>query len=122
MASPLRGGMVAGEASGDQLGAHLIEALKARGQPVHFAGIGGPRMLKQGFHSHHPMEKLSVRGITEALLHYREILGIRTRLAKGLFAERPVLFIRTASSAFHLCLWRQLYVAGIPTTQAVMPA
>ncbi len=121
MASPLRVGMVAGEASGDQLGAHLIEALKARGQPVHFAGIGGPRMMNQGFHSHHPMEKLSVRGITEALLHYREILGIRRRLAKGLLAERPDLFIGIDSSEFNLGLERQLKEAGIPTMHYVSP-
>jgi len=121
MASPLRVGMVAGEASGDQLGAHLIEAIKARGRPVHFAGIGGPRMMNQGFHSHYPMEKLSVRGITEALLHYREILGIRTRLAKDLLAERPDLFIGIDSSEFNLGLERQLKDAGIPTMHYVSP-
>ena len=121
MASPLRVGMVAGEASGDQLGAHLIEALKARGRPMHFAGIGGPRMMNQGFHSHYPIEKLSVRGITEALLHYREILGIRTRLAKDLLAERPDLFIGIDSSEFNLGLERQLKDAGIPTMHYVSP-
>ena len=121
MASPLRVGMVAGEASGDQLGAHLIEAIKTRGRPAHFAGIGGPRMMNQGFHSHYPMEKLSVRGITEALLHYREILGIRTRLAKGLLAEPPDLFVGIDSSEFNLGLERQLKDAGIPTIHYVSP-
>jgi len=121
MASPLRVGMVAGEASGDQLGAHLIAALKARGRPMDFAGIGGPRMMNQGFHSHFPMEKLSVRGITEALLHYREILGIRRRLAKSLLAERPDLFIGIDSSEFNLGLERQLKDAGIPTMHYVSP-
>jgi lipid-A-disaccharide synthase len=121
MSAPLRIGMVAGEASGDQLGAHLIEALKARGRPAHFAGIGGPRMMNHGFHSHYPMEKLSVRGITEALLHYREILGIRRGLAKSLLAERPDLFIGIDSSEFNLDLERQLKDAGIPTMHYVSP-
>src|SRR5690349_7846468 len=121
MASPLRVGMVAGEASGDQLGAHLIAALKASGRPMEFAGIGGPRMINQGLHSHYPMEKLSVRGITEALLHYREILGIRNSLAKGLLAERPDLFIGIDSSEFNLGLERQLKDAGIPTMHYVSP-
>src|SRR6185436_6129017 len=121
MASPLRVGMVAGEASGDQLGAHLIAALEARGRPMEFAAIGGQRMMNQGFHSHYPMEKLSVRGITEALLHYREILGIRNRLAKGLLAERPDLFIGIDSSEFNLGLESQLKDAGIPTMHYVSP-
>src|SRR5215212_6773059 len=108
MASPLRVGMVAGEASGDQLGAHLMAALKSRGRAMHFAGIGGPRMVNQGLVSHHPMEKLSVRGYAEALLHYHEIMSIRRRLAKGLRAERPDLFIGVDSSDFNLGLERQL--------------
>ena len=80
MASPIRVGTVAGEASGDQLGAHLMAALKARGRPMQFAGIGGPRMVNQGFVSHYPMERLSVRGYTEALLHFRDLLSIRSHV------------------------------------------
>jgi lipid-A-disaccharide synthase len=121
MASPLRVAMVAGEASGDQLGAHLIEAIKTRGRPAHFAGIGGPRMINQGFHSHYPMEKLSVRGISEALLHYREIAGIRRNLARELVAERPDLFIGIDSSEFNLGLERELKDARIPTMHYVSP-
>ena len=67
MSQSLRLGVVAGEASGDQLGAHLIAALKARGRARECAGIGGPRMVSQGFVSHYPMERLSVRGYTEAV-------------------------------------------------------
>ena len=69
-----RVGMVAGEASGDLLAAHLIAALKARRRPMMFAGIGGPRMTAQGFESHFPMEKLSVRGYAEVLKNYLEIM------------------------------------------------
>jgi lipid-A-disaccharide synthase len=121
-AAPLRIGMVAGEASGDQLGAHLMAALKAGGRAVQFAGIGGPRMMNQGFVSHYPMEKLSVRGFSEALFHFRELVGLRGRLAKGLLAERPDLFIGIDSSEFNLDLERTLKDAGIPTMHYVSPS
>ena len=122
MASPIRVGMVAGEASGDQLGAHLIAALKARGRPMEFAGIGGPRMVSQGFVSHYPMERLSVRGYTEALLHFRELLSIRSHVTKSLLAERPDLFIGVDSSEFNFGLERKLKDAGIPTIHYVSPS
>jgi lipid-A-disaccharide synthase len=117
-----RVGMVAGEASGDMLGAHLIAALKARRGPMLFAGIGGPRMSGQGFQSQFPMEKLSVRGYTDALRSYIEIAGIRRRLARGLLEERPDLFIGVDSSDFNLGLERQLKDAGIPTVHYVSPS
>ena len=122
MASPLRVGMVAGEASGDQLGAHLIAALKARGRPMEFAGIGGPRMMNQGLVSHYPMEKLSVRGYSEALFHFREILGIRGGLVKSLLGARPDLFIGVDASEFNLGVERTLKDAGIPTMHYVSPS
>ena len=75
MSDVLRVGMVAGEASGDLLGAHLIAALKARRKPILFAGIGGPKMTAQGLDSEVPMDKLSVRGYVEVLRHYREIMS-----------------------------------------------
>ncbi|MEA3193881.1 MAG: lipid-A-disaccharide synthase [Betaproteobacteria bacterium] len=122
MAAPLRIGMVAGEASGDQLGAHLMASLKARGRPIRFAGIGGPRMVNQGFVSHYPMEKLSVRGYSEALLHFREILNIRSGLARSMLAERPDLFIGVDASEFNLGLERKLKDAGIPAIHYVSPS
>jgi lipid-A-disaccharide synthase len=115
-------GMVAGEASGDQLAAHLIGALKQRRPEMRFTGIGGPKMAAQGFAADFPMEKLSVRGYTEALLHYREIMGIRRTLAKRMLAERPDLFIGVDSSDFNLGLERQLKNAGIPAIHYVSPA
>src|SRR2546425_12610460 len=96
-----RVGMVAGEASGDLLAAHLIAALRLRRAPILFAGIGGPQMLAQGFQSPYPMEKLSVRGDAEVLRHYREIMGIRRRLRETLLAQPPDLFIRGEPSAFN---------------------
>ena len=122
MAKPVRVGMVAGEASGDLLAAHLIAALKARRPGMTFAGIGGPKMIAQGFVSHYPMEKLSVRGYAEALRHYREIMGIRRRLARSLVAERPDIFIGVDSSDFNLGLERRLRDAAIPTIHYVSPS
>ena len=81
-ASSARVGMVAAEASGDLLGAHLIAALKERRPDLRFHGIGGPRMIGQGFESDVPMERLGVRGYGEVLGRYREITGIRRRLAR----------------------------------------
>jgi lipid-A-disaccharide synthase len=122
VAELLRVGMVAGEASGDLLAAHLIAALKARRRPILFAGIGGPRMIAQGFQSHYPIEKLSVRGYAEALRNYTEIMGIRRRLAKALIEERPDLFIGVDSGDFNLGLERRLRDAGIPTIHYVSPS
>jgi lipid-A-disaccharide synthase len=122
MAKPARVGMVAGEASGDLLAGHLIAALKARRPDVAFAGIGGPKMAAQGFVSHYPMDRLSVRGYAEALRHYREIMGIRRRLARSLLADRPDLFIGVDSSDFNLGLERTLKDAGIPAVHYVSPS
>ena len=91
-------------------------------QPTLFAGIGGPRMEAQGFESHYPMEKLSVRGYAEVLRHYREILAIRRRLAQALLAERPDLFIGVDAPDFNLGLERKLKDAGIPTIHYVSPS
>jgi lipid-A-disaccharide synthase len=122
VADLLRIAMVAGEASGDQLAAPLIAALKARRSPTLFAGIGGPRMEAQGFESHYSMEKLSVRGYAEVLSSYREILAIRRRLTKSLLAERPDLFIGVDASDFNLGLERRLRDAGIPAIHYVSPS
>jgi lipid-A-disaccharide synthase len=114
--------MVAGEASGDLLAGHLIAALRSRRGGLQFAGIGGPRMAAQGFQSEYPIEKLSVRGYSEALRNYFEIAGIRRRLAQAMLAERPDLFIGVDSSDFNLGLERQLKEAGIPTIHYVSPS
>jgi lipid-A-disaccharide synthase len=118
----LRVGMVAGEASGDLLAAHLMAALKARRRGMLFAGIGGPRMAAQGFQSEFPMEKLSVRGYAEALRSLGEIMSIRRRLTKALLEERPDLFIGVDSSDFNLVLERRLKDAGIPAIHYVSPS
>jgi lipid-A-disaccharide synthase len=117
----LRVAMVAGEASGDQLAAPLIAALKARRSPTLFAGIGGPRMQAQGFDSHYPMDKLSVRGYAEVVKHYGEIMAIRRRLTAALLAERPDVYIGVDASEFNLGIERRLKEAGIPAVHYVSP-
>jgi lipid-A-disaccharide synthase len=114
--------MVAGEASGDLLGAHLNGALKARRGPIEFAGIGGPRMANEGFESRYPMDKLSVRGYAELLGHFGEILAIRRKLGRELLQARPDLFIGVDSSGFNLGLERRLKDAGIPAIHYVSPS
>jgi lipid-A-disaccharide synthase len=121
VAELLRVAMVAGEASGDQLAAPLIAALKARRSPILFAGIGGPRMQAQGFDSHYPMDKLSVRGYAEVVKHYGEIMAIRRRLTAALLAERPDVYIGVDASEFNLGIERRLKEAGIPAIHYVSP-
>ena len=114
--------MVAGEASGDLLGSHLMAALKARRPELRFSGIGGPKMIAEGLESLYRIEQLSVRGYAEVLGQYRAITEMRRKLARRLLEERPALYIGIDSSDFNLELERQLKDAGIPTVQYVSPS
>src|SRR5688572_445667 len=114
--------LVAGEASGDLLGGHLLAALAAHRSGLAFYGIGGPRMTGRGFDSLYPMEKLSVRGYAEVLRHYREIMGIRRALLSRLLKERPPLFIGIDAPDFNLDLEYRLKSRGIPTIHYVSPS
>ncbi len=119
---PILVGMVAGEASGDFLGAHLIAALRERVPRLRFAGIGGPKMEAQGFESWFPMEKLAVRGYVEVLRHFLEILAIRRKLQRRLIDTRPRLFIGVDAPDFNLSLERKLKRSGIPAVHYVSPS
>lgn len=119
---PLTIGVVAGEASGDLLGAHLISALRARLPQARFTGIGGPRMQTAGLEALYPMEKLAVRGYVEVLRHYLEIAGIRRKLAAHYLAEPPALFVGVDAPDFNLGLERKLRSAGITTAHFVSPS
>jgi len=115
-------GIVAGEASGDLLGSHLMAALKEARPEIHFVGIGGPKMQSAGMNVLFPMEKLAVRGYVEVLRHYREIVGIRRKLREYFLANRPDLFIAVDAPDFNLDLELALKQHGIPTIHYVSPS
>ena len=114
--------MVAGETSGDLLAGRLLSGLRPQLPDALMHGIGGPCMMEHGFISDYPMEKLSVRGIFEVLMHYREISGIRKQLSQSLLAERPDVFIGVDAPDFNLDLEIQLKQAGIPTMHYISPS
>ena len=114
--------MVAGEASGDLLGAHLIAALKARRRGLEFSGIGGPKMAEQGFEVLHSMDKLGVRGYAEVLKQYREIRQVQKDLIRQFLDDPPALFIGIDSSDFNLDIERKLKRKGVRVVHYVSPA
>jgi lipid-A-disaccharide synthase len=115
-------GIVAGEASGDLLGSHLMAALKEVRPELQFVGIGGPKMQSVGMEILFPMEKLAVRGYVEVLRHYFEILGIRRKLRAYFRANPPDIFIGIDAPDFNLGLELALKQRGIPTIHYVSPA
>ena len=115
-------GIVAGEASGDLLGAHLVKALKNRIHGVEFVGIGGPKMQAAGVTSLFPMEKLAVRGYVEVLRHYRGIVKIRHKLLRHFVENPPDVFIGVDAPDFNLDLELGLKKKGIPTVHYVSPS
>ena len=114
--------MVAGETSGDLLGANLLSALRPQLPDTLMHGIGGPQMAKYDFVSNWPMEKLSVNGLFEVLAHYREIKGIHNHLRDHLLAQRPDVFVGIESPEFNLSLEQALKKAGIKTVHFVSPS
>jgi lipid-A-disaccharide synthase len=114
--------MVAGEASSDQLAAHLITALKQHLPDAEFYGIGGPKMQREGFESLWPAEMLAVRGYAEVLRHYRAITRMRRQLLRRLLQDKPDAFIGVDGSDFNLWLERRLKRHGIPTIHFVSPS
>lgn len=119
---PLRFGVVAGEASGDLLGAGLITAIKQKHPDAIFEGIAGPQMIAAGASSLFPMDRLSVMGIVEVLGRYRELLGIRRQLATHFKQNPPDAFIGIDAPDFTLGLEKQLRIAGIKTVHYVSPS
>jgi lipid-A-disaccharide synthase len=118
---PLRVGIVAGEHSGDQLGAALIAALRARTPALQCFGVAGPKMIAQGCEAWARSEELAVMGLTEVLRHLPRLLRLRGELRRRFTAVRPDVFVGIDAPEFNLPLARQLKAAGIRTVQYVSP-
>ncbi|MEH6652164.1 MAG: lipid-A-disaccharide synthase [Motiliproteus sp.] len=124
----MRIAILAGEASGDILGAGLVCALKQRfsdhypGEELHFEGIAGPLMQAEGVQSLFAMDRLSVMGLVEVLGRLRELLGIRKQLRQRWISNPPDLFIGIDAPDFNLGLEESLRQAGIPTVHYVSPS
>lgn len=113
--------LVAGEASGDALGAGLIDAIRARAADATFVGIAGPRMIDAGCEPWHGIDELSVMGVAEVLPHLPRLLRLRRGLIARIARLRPDVFVGIDSSDFNLPLATALKAAGIPTVQYGSP-
>jgi lipid-A-disaccharide synthase len=119
---PLNIAIVAGEASGDALGAGLIHAIREREPHALFEGIGGPRMSDAGCFSLYPMERLSVMGFTDVARRLPALLGMRRDLRGHFIQTPPDIFIGIDAPDFNLGLERSLRRAGIRTLHYVSPS
>ncbi len=118
----LRIGIVAGEASGDYLGAQLIRALQAQHGDLVVEGIGGIKMQAEGCRSLFPLEQLAVMGIVEVLGSYVELFGIRRRLIQYFSSNPPDIFIGIDAPDFNLGLEQSLRKRKIKTVHYVSPS
>ena len=114
--------LIAGEASGDLLGADLLAALRRRHPHARFVGIGGARMRAQGFEAWHDISELSVMGLAEVLRDLPRLLRLRRDLARRLLAAHPALTIGIDAPDFNLGLERRLKAAGLRTAHYVSPS
>lgn len=114
--------MVVGEASGDLLGAKLMQALQARRPDLQFEGMGGPAMQALGFKSHFDAERLAVMGLIEPLLHLPDLIRLRRDLYHFFINHPPAVFIGIDSPDFNLGLEVKLKQAGITVVHVVSPS
>jgi lipid-A-disaccharide synthase len=114
-------GLVAGEASGDNLGGALFRALRQRTAGVRGFGVGGPRMREAGVEAWHASEELAVMGLAEVLRHLPRLLRLRRDLVTQLLAAQPDAFVGIDSPEFNLRVAGILKAHGVPTVQYVSP-
>jgi lipid-A-disaccharide synthase len=119
---PLTVAIVAGEASGDILGAGLMAELRTRYPELRFVGIGGPGMEAQGLDSLVPMDRLSINGFADPIRRLPELIGILKRLLRLLAAERPAVLVGVDFNVFNLILERRARRLGMVTVHYVSPS
>ena len=114
--------LIAGEDSGDQLGADLIAALRRRYPDARFVGIGGARMQQAGFASWFDMAELSLFGFAEVVAHLPRLLRLRKALLRRLLDAKPDVVIGIDAPDFNLGIERRLKDAGLLTLHYVSPS
>lgn len=114
--------LLAGEDSGDQLGADLIAALRARHPDARFVGIGGRRMQAQGFESWFDIRELSLFGLAEVVSHLPRLLKLRKALVARLRAARPAVVVGIDAPDFNLGVEQRLKQSGLRTVHYVSPS
>ena len=118
----MRIGIVAGESSGDILGAGLIRAIRERRPDAVFEGVAGPLMQAAGCKALYPAETLAVMGLFEVLRHLPRLLKVRAQLREHFTADPPEVFVGIDSPDFNLGLEEALRRQGIPTVHYVSPS
>lgn len=121
-APPLRVALCAGETSGDQLGAGLIDALKQRFPDAEFAGIGGEAMRSAGLDAWHDASELAVMGLSEVLAHLPRLLRLRRGFRERVLAWKPDVFVGIDAPDFNLGVERWLKTRGLRTVHYVSPS
>ncbi|NDL71297.1 lipid-A-disaccharide synthase [Vreelandella alkaliphila] len=114
--------LVAGELSGDILGAGLMRELRLCHPDVEFRGLGGPRMEAQGLASRFPIETLSVMGLVEVVKHLPELIRVRRTLREEALAWQPDIMIGIDAPDFNIGLEKQLRAHGLKTAHYVSPS